>query len=585
MMTAAELRLRQIHRRRWVIAIGLVVFLVLLGILAVRPVRHQIKAWQARRHAHKAFALIEAEKWVEARDEALAAYQLEPAEPEGLRAVARFLSRTRQREAFEFWNKLEDRHLLTRQDRRDEAEVALASGNTAVASAAVNDLLTRKDSPAGPPDWLLAAQQATQKSANEEAHTFARKILDDPRAEERLQLQAALIILSTAVPNASSNALTDEAWTRMKKIAHGTRKTALEALLVLAQHTLSLPAGTTEVTGLALPDLVHSLEVHPLATTSHKLLALDLQIHADNSQRPALIDRAIEQWKNGDVPSLVALATWLNGKGEYQRQLDVIPLQKTLQAKDLFLQHVDALGAVGRWDDIRHLLETSRYPLDPVIEHMYLARCYAQLEQKTASDNNWQRALEAAAGDAEKLMMIGAYAEKNGATAIAESAYNSAAQQAPKSRPVQQSRLRLAQGARDTRKMRDILTEMLANWPNEPAIENDEAYIRLLLLPNDPSNPELIRIEKLAETLVQREPSSLPHRTLLALARLKQGRQVAALEVYAGIQTSSKALSASALAVHAAVLAANGHSEDAQTEIKQAPADSLLPEERQLNSP
>ena len=61
---------------------------------------------------------------------------------------------------------------------------------------------------------------------------------------------------------------------------------------------------------------------------------------------------------------------------------------------------MDALGALGRWDEIDRLLDSERFPLDPVIQHMYLARANAQLGQEAASKNNWQRALEAAADDA-----------------------------------------------------------------------------------------------------------------------------------------------------------------------------------------
>ena len=91
---------------------------------------------------------------------------------------------------------------------------------------------------------------------------------------------------------------------------------------------------------------------------------------------------------------------------------------------------------------------------------------------------------------------------------------------------------------------------MLNLWPNDSAIQNDEAYTRLLLSPNDSSNnDELIAIEHLAEQLVRREPASLPHRTLLALVRLKQHRPVAALQVYDGINVAPNALTPSALAV------------------------------------
>ena len=65
---------------------------------------------------------------------------------------------------------------------------------------------------------------------------------------------------------------------------------------------------------------------------------------------------------------------------------------------------------------------------------MYLARCNSQLGEQTASANNWQRALEAAQGDARKLITLAQYAEQNNNTEIAEAAHNGAAAAAPKLR-------------------------------------------------------------------------------------------------------------------------------------------------------
>src|SRR3954447_6776416 len=121
MLTAEELRLRQQKRRRLVTAAIVIVALVLGVVFGARPVLHQVKAWQARRHAETAFALMEKEQWNDARKEATAAFQLWPNEPPAIRAVARFLSRTRQAQALEFWDRLEKESRLTRQDLVDEA--------------------------------------------------------------------------------------------------------------------------------------------------------------------------------------------------------------------------------------------------------------------------------------------------------------------------------------------------------------------------------------------------------------------------------------------------------------------------------
>jgi hypothetical protein len=613
LLTAEELRLCRRKRRIWLVVVLLFVLAIVVTFFGARPASNAIKAWQARRHANHAFAYINNEQWNDAQREAIAAYQLRPSEPQALRAVARFLSRVREPEALDFWKQLQNRQSLTREDRRDEVAVALAGNDLSVAELALKDLLTRKDSPPSAADWLLAAQVAQQKSETNEARKFAQRALDDSRADEPIQFQAALLTLALGSPEDADASSIDAAWARLGKLAQGKTKAALVALVALAQHALSRPGGTGSVPSNSLApspskkkddtevvppnDLVRALETHPLAKTPHKLLALDLQMHADPTQREALISRAIADWKNADADSLVALATWLDEKGEYQRQLDTIPLGRALQSHDLFLQHLDALGALNRWSEIKQLLESEHFPLDQVAERMYVARCNARLGEKTASENNWKRALEAAGGDSGKLMTLAEYAERNGANEIAEVAYSSAANESPKLRAAWQGRLRLAQASGETKKIHAVLTGMLAIWPNDSAIQNDEAYMRLLLLGGTGSAPsihrpdategvppseELSGIEQLAKKLVERNPRSLPHRTLRALARLRQNRAAEALDVYANIQVAPNALTPSALAVHAAVLAANGRADDAKTEAAQVKVDNLLPEEKAL---
>ena len=74
----------------------------------------------------------------------------------------------------------------------------------------------------------------------------------------------------------------------------------------------------------------------------------------------------------------------------------------------------------------------------------------------------------------------------------------------------------------------------------------------------------------------------MPHRTLLALARLKLGKFSDAMDAYSNIQVARGALTPSALAVHAAVLAANGHADDAAAEVRDIDPKRLLPEEAAL---
>ena len=581
MLTDAELALRTRKRRRLLIALVLVLVFVLGAVFGGRPVMHAIKAWQARRHAQSAFALLEKEQWNDARKEATAAYQLWPDEPEAIRAVARFLSRTRQGQALEFWDRLEKEDRLTRVDLTDEASIALLVGDDTRAKRAIAALLSGKNGAVKPVDHLLEAQLAIRQGAPMEAHDALQKVFSDPQATGREKLQAAL--LENAI-SAGNDAWRDEALALIKKVSESDDAAGLDALTVLAQ-TIATQEKVPDSFPATAIELAQKLEAHPLARAPQKLLAVDLRIREQKDTRDTLIAEATERWKAGDPDEITALATWLNGKSEYQRELDAIPLEKALQSRDLFLQHLDALGGLGRWPEIKELLDRDTYPLDPVVQKMYLARCNAQLGEKAASENNWQRAFEAAHGDPSKLLMLANYAEKNNALETARAAYDEAAAEAPKLRAAHQGRLRLVQATGDTKKIHDVLAEMLAIWPNDPAVQNDEGYTRLLLVEQaqvGSMKEEVENIEQLAARLVQREPSSLPHRTLLALARLRLGKFSDAMDAYSNIQVSRGALTPSALAVHAAVLAANGKAEDAATEVRDLDVKRLLPEEAAL---
>jgi tetratricopeptide (TPR) repeat protein len=592
MLTAEELRLRDRRRRRLVIVLALVVALALGAIFGGRPILHGIKAWQARRHARAAFAFLEKEQWLDARKEATAAIQLWPDEPEAIRAVARFLSHTRQPQALEFWDQLAKMSQLTRADLREEAAIALVVGDDTRATSAIHAIQSGRNGPITPGDHLLAAQLALRQGATIDAHDSAQQIFGDAHATNRERLQAALLQMAISSGN---DVWRGEAWSWLKKIAAERDAAGLDALTVLAQTIL----GAEKIPDnfpMTAPELSDALEQHPLARAPQKLLAIDLKIREHADQRDALTAAAIAQWKDAEPDDVTALATWLNGKAEYQRELDAIPLEKAVQTRDLFLQHVDALGGLGRWKEIKELLDRDRFPLDPFVQKMYLARCSAQLGEKAAAENNWQRALEAARGDPGKLVTLASYAEKNGAVATAAAAYDEAAAESPKLRTAHQGRLRLAQASGETRKIHAVLADMLAIWPNDTAVQNDEAYTRLLLVASEQppgetgtdkvekgtDTQELAAIEELAAKLVQREPASLPHRTLLALARLRRGKFSDAMEAYAGVQAARGALTPSALAVHAAVLAATGHSDDAATEIRGVDLTRLLPEEAAL---
>ena len=138
-ITPEDARLARLKRRIIVIGSLVLVLAILFGVFGARPAGRAIKAWQAQRHAQKAFAFINKEQWSDARSEAMAAYQLSPGQPQALRAVARYLTRLHSIEALDFWNELSKKTSLTRLDVRDEAMIAIIAGDMALADTAVRN--------------------------------------------------------------------------------------------------------------------------------------------------------------------------------------------------------------------------------------------------------------------------------------------------------------------------------------------------------------------------------------------------------------------------------------------------------------
>jgi tetratricopeptide (TPR) repeat protein len=571
---------RSRKRSKRLLKIGAIAaIIIVLGLLVARPVRNLILGWQARRHAETAFGFIEQKRWKEAREETTAAYQLRPNEPEAIRAVARLLSRTGNIEALNYWRMLSEKTKLTRADLRDKAAIALKAGEPDQTRDAINRLLGGAPGEAQPADWLLAGQAALQERDFDVAYNQVNKVFASNSASTEEQLQA--VSLLQAISHFQNGILDPVVVRRLDGLARGQDNAALEALTVLAFRRLNVKNGTPPSPGdLSDDEIVHLLQSHPLGKPFHKLTAASLRLHSHPSERNAVLKEMIDRWKGGDNADLAALANWLNSQGEYQRELDVIPENRAMQTRELFSQYVDTLGKLGRWSDIRRLIESEQFPLDPMIEHMYLAQCLSQQGETAAAKNSWSSALQEAAGDANKLMALADYAEKHSAYETAMLAYEAALIVSPRLRSAQEGRLRVASDERDTEKVQEVLSEMLQTWPNDFAALSDDALIRLLRLPPTGADPEeLDRIEKTARALIRREPENLSPRTVLALAYLREGRPSDAMVVYSDYRGPDFSVTPAALAVHAAVLAANNRLPEAKKEAAQISETDLLPEE------
>ena len=557
------------------------------------PIGGAIKAWQSRRLAREAFPLIEQKKWREANAKARDAYLLRPTEPESWRAIARLASRTGQgTAALEWWKKLDEEHRLTIEDRRDYAAAALVAGELPVAMPQVDLLLSQKGGPA-PGDLLLAAQLAARRQDGVLALDYTQRATTDPRAKPNELLAGAVLVLSMTKASSPPYA---KAWESIAKLARDwTNPTSLDALVFLAQQQSRAPspltgeqtpfslgagAATQAATTMGPVEVADALEKHPDARPYHQLLALGLRAQHDPALASQYVADAVERFRGGDDETLAALAAWLNSVGRADKTLQVLPLDRALQRQDLYLRHVDALAALERWDEVKQVLSSERFPLEPAFQHMYLAVARTRLGEATAATNEWQRALEAA-GTAEKLLALASYAEQNQANDVADRAYTEAIRLAPKNRGAYAGRLRAALASGHTAEAQTVAAEIVQLSPNDGAARNQDAYLRLLLGASDGTAEAA---EREAQVLVAQEPWNWAARATLGLARLRLGRKEEALAAFRSVRATGSE-PPGALAVRAAILGMNGYKEGARGDARNLGAEHLLPEERALIAP
>ena len=576
-----ERRARQRKRRLLWILLAVAALLVAGG-FAARPLRNTIRGWQSRRAARASFALMDRQQWEEASAKARDALQLQFTEPQAWRAIARLLSRTNQdAPALEWWKKIEEAGLLTFEDRREYARSAIAAGELATAATQIDPLLAQQGGPA-PGDTLLAGHLAVRQGDTVGAEDYAERTLADKRAKPNEILSGAMLVLAITKPDSPPYI---NAWKHIEDIARDPGNVeSLDALVFLAQQPkpvlLATVGAARPVTTLSALEIADRLEKHPKAGLFHHILALQLRASEDPRHADEFLNEAIQRYRGGDNETLLALNAWLYSQGRYQTLLDVLPLERALQRRELFIQYIDALAALGRFDTLRDLLKSERFPLEPVFQHMYLATASERLGVATAVANEWQRALEAA-DNAAKCLALGTYAEKGGAAEIADSAYAKAISFAPNTRSAYDARVRVAEAHGQTAKAQEILAKIVRLWPNDDHERNHETYLRLLL---GASGADAEKAVREGEVLAAREPYNWQARATVALGQLRLGHPAAALQAFSGIK-AEEGSPVGPLAVRAVALDANGWKEGAKGDARTLAAAPLLPEERALIAP
>lgn len=543
----------------------LVLALLAGAFIGARPAYRAVKNWRARKLVTGVDALAKDRKWQEAFTKAQAAYNLAPFEPVVARSVAHLYTMLGQRQAFPFWLQVIDSGKATIEDRREILGLAMKLERFEMAEPQLQVLL--KSFPDETELLRDAAELFGRRGEIAKALEFARRAVEKEPNNNPLHLLLARLLVSSTVPaerQAGQNAL--------QILARGPDKTALDALLIMKDLNTLSPPEKVFVAG--------RLMSHPLAGLEHRLWAGQAKLILDPEQRDEIFDGLLRRYPNPNRNERLSLAQWLNNMREGARALKLVPASLAQQDMEFLLVHLNALGILGRWDEIGALLERGAQ-FEPWIKDLFQARVAKEQGKKSEAEIHWGRLHKDIPDRPLVILFAAQYAEKIGQWEDARKLYRRLVSDPSLMKEATAALIRMAEPTQETRGVLNMLKERLKIAPKDPANQNDVAYLNLLL------GEEIDASKVTAENLYSQATNYLAFRVTLALADLRKNHPADALKLLdlKDVAWESTEVLPHFKAIHAVVLGANGKTNEAKALIKRIPSDHLRAEERALIQP
>jgi hypothetical protein len=335
-------------------------------------------------------------------------------------------------------------------------------------------------------------------------------------------------------------------------------------------------AVSEKLTPFEAQQCLEKLRKHPLHDRADVFTEASLQLQVTPYRRAQILadTSAAVLAAGGDAGML---GRWLLQRGAWEEVLQAASPARAAANKEVAMLRFDALAHLARWSEMERELEQGAPSLPAFEREMFQARAAAALGKTRLADLHWRQAEEHAGKDAGKAAVYAHYAAAAGA-------WDSARRVLPgleprQARPVWEGLLLLArngQQAGGTEKARELLEAMRKAYPDDATIQNDWAYLNLLL------GKELEASAQLAQTLHQTDPERWIFRITLALAMLRNGRAGEAVALLESKPMDWRLAPAWQRAVYAAALAGAGHREKAAAAEALIRPGELHPEEHAL---
>ncbi|MEI6034944.1 MAG: hypothetical protein WCS65_11775 [Verrucomicrobiae bacterium] len=517
-----------------------------------------LKLWRSEQLARQAAAAMDAADWGRAHAKTIAAFQLDPQNPNALRAAARLNAAAGMPQARDFYRTLLATGKATGDDYLNYADSLLRSGSYPPFLAAVTEAGNRL--PGDVRVRILLARYALVANDWAVASNLLHEVLASSQASVLDKTLSAQILLTIPVPE--------------------IRRIASE--WILANPSATSPDSRLLEAILAANDIPEALKIRAAAAVEKvpgrrfegRIEAAASRLRSNPEDKERVFQELVREAKTLDDRK--SLASFCVRLGQSQNALDLLPLGVARTRRDLFLIWLDASAGLGRWDEVLNILKSRQNPLEPGLRDLFIARCYESLGQENSAAISFERAARSPTEDRDLLFYLAGYFNQRGRLPLAEIVLRRLTVDPLASRPAYEALLNLCRARGDSKTLLGVLEEMHQRWPKDPAVANDRNYLLLLL------NRDIARTLERSRRLEAAHPDLFPLKMTCALGRLRDGHAADGLKIFEDSQVQFGQLLPGQKAVFSALLDACGMS-SAAAEVRAGLENlQLLPEERAL---
>lgn len=498
------------------------------------------RARQARRLAASATEFAERGQMREASLRARTAFEMQPEDPQVLRAMAVMLERLGDPQALAIHEKIVASPAATARDRQRCVEAAIRFGRAATAREEAAQL-----GQSGDPGFLalVKANDLLQRGDVSGGEQTLRGIGRESAAFPGARLQLAGILAASGGESARA-----EAWEIYRSMSDGRDKTAAESM------ASALAAGV--VPPEQVVEWAHRLQEHPAGNDRTYLVAQTASVAADPAAKSQRVNEVMARFSGTPVERKAPAMLWLNEQQEFARTLELASERAARSDRDAFVLWLDALAALQEWDTINAALEKTAEPLEGTLAELFRARAARMTGRAGSAALAYKRAVMLALENPRELSVAEFFLETDGQSDVWQQAMREAlANPATKDAAVR-GILAPATRSRDAVRLREACKMLAGNLPDDETWQNALMHYDIVLGRPGLLDRALRRSEK--------RPDDFTRRANLALALLKEGREVEAVRVFDGLQVSSDRISPQDKAVVISVLAANRRFDQAQ---------------------